>query len=44
MENQFIRSGFQSNSRPGTFNSVLNCGDSLDAYYRDENGIVFVGS
>jgi hypothetical protein len=44
MENQFIRSGFQSNTRPGTFNQILNMGDSLEALYRDENGITFVGS
>jgi hypothetical protein len=44
MTNQFIRSGFQSNTRPGTFNQVLDMGDSLNALYRDENGITFVGS
>lgn len=44
MQNQFIRSGFQSNTRPGTFNQVLNIGDTIDALYRDENGITFVGS
>lgn len=44
MNDQFIRSGFQSNTRPGTFNQVLELGDSLNALYRDENGITFVGS
>lgn len=44
MSDQFIRSGFQSNTRPGTFGQVLDIGDSLNALYRDENGITFVGS
>lgn len=44
MNNQFIRSGFQSITRPGTFGQVIDQGDSLNALYRDENGITFVGS
>jgi monoamine oxidase len=44
MSDQFIRSGFQSLTRPGTFNEVLEIGDSLNALYRDENGITFIGS
>jgi len=44
MNDQFIRSGFQSNTRPGTFGQVLDMGESLNALYRDENGITFVGS
>jgi hypothetical protein len=44
MENQFIRSGFQSNTRPGTFAQVLKRGGNLDALYGDEKNISFVGS
>lgn len=44
MNNPYIRSGFQSLSRLGTFNQVLEIGDSLEAYYRDENGITFIGT
>lgn len=44
MNDQFIKSGFQSLTRPGTFNQVLELGDSLEALYRDENGVTFVGS
>jgi len=39
-----VRSGFQSNSRPGTFNQVLSIGDDISSLYRDENGITFIGS
>lgn len=44
MSNPFIRSGFQSLTRPGTFSEVVDMGDSLEALYRDENGITFIGS
>ncbi len=35
MENQFIRSGFQSNTRPGTFTQVLKRGGDMTALYGD---------
>lgn len=44
MENQFVRSGFQSNTRPGTFTQILNRGADLTALYSDENNLYFVGS
>lgn len=44
MENQFIRSGFQSNTRPGTFTHVLKRGGDLSSLYGDEKNIYFVGS
>jgi hypothetical protein len=44
MENPFIRSGFQSNTRPGTFSQILQRGGDLSALYGDENNLSFVGS
>lgn len=44
MENPFIRSGFQSNTRPGTFTQVMQRGGDLTALYGDEKNIYFVGS
>lgn len=44
MDEPYIRSGFQSNSSPGTFTAVANFGETVQAFYRDENNIVFVGS
>lgn len=44
MTNPYIRSGFQSNTRPGTFRNIIRMKDSLESYFRDENNIVFVGS
>ena len=44
MENQFIRSGFQSNTRPGTFTRILQRGGNMDALYGDEKNVFFVGS
>lgn len=44
MQDEFIGSGFQSNTQPGTFGRVLDRGDDLEAFFRDENGLVFVGS
>lgn len=44
MENQFIRSGFQSNTRPGTFTQVLKRGGDMNALYGDQKNIYFVGS
>jgi hypothetical protein len=44
MENQFIRSGFQSNTRPGTFTRILQRGGDLNALYGDEKNVYFVGS
>lgn len=44
MENPHIRSGFQSNTRPGTFTAIVNKGGSLDALYADEKNITFIGS
>lgn len=39
-----IRSGFQSNTSPGTFSTVVKFGESIDALYRDENNVHFIGS
>jgi hypothetical protein len=44
MENQYIRSGFQSNTRPGTFARVVQRGGNMKALYGDEKNIYFVGS
>lgn len=44
MENPYIRSGFQSNTRPGTFTKILEMGDNLDSLYRDESNVIFIGS
>lgn len=44
MENPYIRSGFQSNTRPGTFTQILKRGGDLSALYDDEHNIAFVGS
>jgi len=44
MKNPYVKSGFQSNTRPGTFTRILQMGDTLDSFYRDENNIIFVGS
>jgi hypothetical protein len=44
MTNPFINSGFQSCTSPGTFSTIIQWGDGLDAYYRDENNIYFVGT
>ena len=44
MDNPYIRSGFQSNTRPGTFARVLSRGGDLSALYGDEQNIYFVGS
>lgn len=44
MENQFIRSGFQSNTRPGTFSQILKRGGDLRSLYNDEQNVYFVGS
>lgn len=41
---QYIRSGFQSNNKPGTFSKLLSMNEGLEAFYRDENGLVFAGS
>lgn len=35
MSDQFVKSGFQSLTRPGTFSQVLEMGDTLNALYRD---------
>jgi hypothetical protein len=43
-ENKYIRSCFQSNTKAGVFSKLLDIGDSLDAYYRNENGLIFAGS
>lgn len=44
MNNPYIRSGFQSNTRPGTFRNIVRLRDNLESYYRDENNVYFVGS
>lgn len=41
---KYIRSCFQSNTKPGTFSKLLELDEGLDAYYRDEHGLVFAGS
>jgi hypothetical protein len=43
-ENKYIRSCFQSNTKAGVFSKLLDIGDSLDAYYRNENGLIFAGA
>lgn len=44
MDNPYIRSGFQSNTRPGTFRNIIRMRDGLNCYYRDEKNVYFVGS
>ena len=44
MDNPYIRSGFQSNTRPGTFRNILRMREGLESFYRDENNVYFVGS
>ena len=44
MTNPYIRSGFQSNTRPGTFRNVIRMKDTLDSFFRDENNVYFIGS
>lgn len=44
MDNPNIRSGFQSCTSPGTFSTLVRLGDGIDAYYRDENNVIFIGS
>lgn len=39
-----IRSGFQSCTSPGTFSAILKYGEGIDAFYRDENNVYFIGS
>ena len=39
-----IRSGFQSCTSPGTFSALAKHGEGIEALYRDENNIIFVGS
>ena len=44
MTNPYIRSGFQSNTRPGTFRNIVRMKDNFESFFRDENNILFVGS
>jgi len=44
MDEPSIRSGFQSNTSPGTFSNITKLGEGFEAFIRDEKNIVFAGS
>jgi monoamine oxidase len=43
-KDEYIRSGFQSNTKPGTFGKLLDQNEGLEAFYRDEDNLIFAGS